>query len=69
MLKSIGKQSGEYVNMWIQSWRRIERLRLEGFAEKKENFKPGMKEWGVMGDENGESLQQKEEMPLEKLKK
>ena len=40
MLRSIGKQSGEYVS---QSERRKGRLRWEGFAEK-ETFKPGVDE-------------------------
>jgi len=33
-----------------------------GFAEK-EGFKPAMKEWGVMDDESGESMEPTEEVP------
>jgi len=40
MVRSIGKQSGEFVG---QSVRRKGRLWWEGFAEK-ENFKPGVEE-------------------------
>ena len=30
-------------------------------------FKPGMKEWGVMDDESGESMEPMEEVPLNEL--
>ena len=58
MLRSIGKQYGGFV-----SWRRNRGLRWEGLAEK-ESFKPEMKEWGVVDDESGESIEPMEEVPL-----
>jgi len=59
MFRSIGEQSG---NPWSQSWRRRKgRLRWEGFAEKEE---PGMREWRVMDDESGESMEPMEEIVM-----
>ena len=57
MLRIIGKQSGESVD---QSWRRKGKW-WEGFPEK-ESFEPEMKEWGVMDDESGESMEPIEEV-------
>ena len=65
MLRSIGKQSRESVEL-VRKKKRKATVGTEGFTEK-EGFKHGMKEWGVMDDESGESMEPMEEVPLEGL--
>ena len=60
MLRSVGKQSGESVELVLK------KKRWEGFAEK-EGFKPAWKSEGVMDDESGESMEPMEEVPLIRL--
>ena len=55
MLRSIRVNSPG--SPWSQSGRR-RRLRLKGFV-KKEGFKLGVKQRGVMDDESGESMEEK----------
>ena len=62
MLRGIGRLNSPG-NRWSQSWRRKSRLRWEVVVEK-EDFNPGMKEWRVMDDENGESMEPMEEVPF-----
>jgi len=64
--KSLGNHVNSPGNLRSQSQRRKGRLRWEGFAEKA-GLKPGMKEWAVMNDASGESMEPMEEVPLIKL--
>ena len=61
MLRSIGKQF-RGIRRVSPAEDRKGRLRWEGFGWK-ECFKPGIKEWGVMNDKSGESIQPMEEVP------
>ena len=67
MLRNIFKQAGEAVESVLKKKRKA---MAGGFAEK-EDYKPGMKEWRVMDDESGESMELMEEVlgesKLEKL--
>ena len=53
MLRSIGKESGESVESVLEKKRKA----MVGRICRKGRFQSGMKEWGVMDDESGVSME------------